>query len=58
MARVQRPNVIERRMSRLLRKPPTVKAAAGVIVTATVGVVVLGAIVMRLIDDEEFRASG
>lgn len=34
------------------------KAAAGVIVTATVGVVVLGAIVMRLIDDEEFRASG
>jgi hypothetical protein len=47
MARVQRPNVFERRMSRLLRKPPSVQAAAGVIVTATVGVVVIGGIVMR-----------
>ena len=51
--RVPRPNLIERRTSRFLRQPPSVRTAAGVIVTATV-VVVGGGILMRLLDHQEY----
>lgn len=54
MARIGRPNVLERRMSRFLRSPPSVRTAASVIVTATAAVVVLGGVAMRLLDHEEY----
>jgi len=52
--RVARPNLIEHRMSRFLREPPSVRTAASVIVTATVVVVVAGGILMRVVDHEEY----
>src|SRR5512133_2302367 len=54
MSRIPRPNPIERRMSRILREPPSVRTAAGVIVTATAVVVVVGGILMRLLDHDEY----
>jgi voltage-gated potassium channel len=47
-------NVIERRMSRFLSEPPSVRTAAGVIVTATTAVVVGGGVLMRLLDHGEY----
>jgi voltage-gated potassium channel len=52
--RVARPNLIERRMSRVLREPPSVRTAASVIVTATAVVVVVGGVLMRVIDHSEY----
>jgi voltage-gated potassium channel len=52
--RVARPNLIERRMSRFLREPPSVRMAASVIVTATAVVVVVGGVLMRVLDHEEY----
>jgi voltage-gated potassium channel len=54
MPRVARPNLIERRMSRFLREPPSVRMAASVIVTATAVVVVVGGVLMRVLDHEEY----
>ena len=54
MPRVARPNLIERRMSRFLREPPSVRTAAGVIVAATASVVVGGGVLMRLLDHDEY----
>jgi voltage-gated potassium channel len=54
MARVARPNPIERRMSRFLREPASVRTAASVIVTATAVVVVLGGVLMRVLDHHEY----
>jgi voltage-gated potassium channel len=54
LARVKRPNLIERRMSRFLREPPSVRTAVSVIVTATAIVVVGGGVLMRLLDHEEY----
>jgi voltage-gated potassium channel len=51
-----RPNLIERRMSRVLREPPSVKSAAGVIVTATAVVVVVGGVLMRVLDHSEYAS--
>jgi voltage-gated potassium channel len=56
MKTVPRPNLIERRMSRFLREPPSVRTAAGVIVTATALVVVGGGILMRLLDHDEYAS--
>jgi voltage-gated potassium channel len=47
-------NVIERRMTRFLSEPPSVRTAAGVIVTATTVVVVAGGVLMRLLDHGEY----
>jgi voltage-gated potassium channel Kch len=52
--RVARPNLIERRMSRVLREPPSVRTAASVIVTATAVVVVVGGVLMRILDHSEY----
>ena len=49
-----RANLIERKMSRFLREPPSVRTAASVIVTATAVVVVVGGILMRVLDHEEY----
>jgi voltage-gated potassium channel Kch len=54
VSRISRPNLIERRMTHLLREPPSVRTAAGVIVTATVLVVVGGGVLMRLLDHDEY----
>ena len=42
-------------MSRFLRQPPSVQTAAGVIVTATAVVVVVGGVLMRVLDHHEYR---
>jgi voltage-gated potassium channel len=54
VSQIPRPNLIERRMSSLLREPPSVRTAAGVIVTATAIVVVGGGVLMRLLDHDEY----
>jgi voltage-gated potassium channel Kch len=50
-----RPSLIERRMSKFLREPPSIKGAAATIVSATFGVVVLSGIAMRLFDHTEYK---
>jgi voltage-gated potassium channel len=47
-------NLIERRVTRFMREPPSVRNAAGVIVIATAVVVVGGGVLIRLIDSEEY----
>lgn len=47
-------NVVERRMTKFMREPPSVRLAAGVIVSATVIVVVLGGVMMRVLDHAEY----
>jgi voltage-gated potassium channel len=54
MSRIPRPNPIERRMSRILREPPSVRTAAGVIVSATAIVVVGGGLLMWVLDHDEY----
>ena len=49
-----RPNPIERRLSRFLREPPSIRIAASVIVTATALVVVGGGILIRVLDHREY----
>jgi voltage-gated potassium channel len=49
-----RRNPIERRMSKLLREPPSVRLAASVIVTATAIVVVGAGILIRVLDHSEY----
>jgi voltage-gated potassium channel Kch len=51
-------NVVERRLSRFLREPPTVRAAAGVIVTATTVVVVGAGVLIRILDSDEYPSVG
>ena len=48
-------NLIERRMTKFMRSPPSVRLAASVIVTATLLVVVLGGVMMRLFDHAEYK---
>ena len=47
-------NVIERRMSKFLARPPSVRLAANVIVTATLVIVVVGGTMMRVLDHKEY----
>jgi voltage-gated potassium channel len=49
-------NLIERRMSKFLREPPSVRLAANVIVLATVLVVVMGGVLMRVLDHREYHS--
>ena len=51
-------NLIERRMERFLREPPSVRIAAGVIVVATTAVVVGAGVLISLIDNEEYPNIG
>lgn len=51
-----RPNLIERRMSKFLREPPSVRIAASVIVMATTLVVVGGGILIRVLDHKEYSS--
>jgi voltage-gated potassium channel Kch len=45
-------------MSRFQREPPSIRLAAGVIVTATAVITVLGGVLMRLLDSEEYPTLG
>jgi voltage-gated potassium channel len=47
-------NVIERRLERFMRQPPSVRNAAGVIVVATAVVVIGAGVLITLIDNEEY----
>jgi voltage-gated potassium channel Kch len=47
-------NIVERRMSKFMREPPSIRSAASVIVTATASVVVLGGVLMRFLDHQEY----
>jgi voltage-gated potassium channel len=51
---VARPRLAEREMSRFLHKPISVRSAANVIVLVTFAVVVLGGILMRVLDGDEY----
>jgi voltage-gated potassium channel Kch len=51
---VARLGVVERRTTRFLSEPPSVRTSAGVIVTATTVVVVAGGVLMRLLDHREY----
>jgi voltage-gated potassium channel len=51
-------NPIERRLERFLRQPPSVRNAAGVIVVATLLVVVGAGIAVTLLDREEYPDVG
>src|SRR4051812_4885426 len=51
-------NPIERRMSRFLREPVSVRNAASVIVTATAIVVAIGGVLMRVFDHREYPNVG
>ncbi len=52
--KVSRPNLIERRMTKFMREPPSVRLAANVIVTATGLIVVGGGVLMRVFDHSEY----
>jgi voltage-gated potassium channel len=51
-----RPNLIERRMSKFLRQPPSIRLAASVIVTATALIVVGGGVLIRVVDHHEYSS--
>jgi voltage-gated potassium channel len=51
-------NVIERRLERFSREPPSVRNAAGVIVIATTVVVVGAGVLITLIDHDEYPTVG
>ena len=45
-------------MSRFLREPPSIRIAASVIVTATLLITVVGGVLMRLLDGDEYPSIG
>jgi voltage-gated potassium channel len=54
--RVRPANLIERRMTKFMHSPPSVRLAAQVIVTATLLIVVVGGVVMRFFDHSEYSS--
>jgi len=51
-------NLLERRVARFLKEPPSVRGAAGVIVTATALVVVGAGFLITLVDEKEYPNLG
>ncbi|MFL5942085.1 MAG: potassium channel family protein [Gaiellaceae bacterium] len=49
-------NLVERRMTRFMHSPPSVRLAASVIVTATSLIVVVGGILMRVVDHSDYSS--
>jgi voltage-gated potassium channel len=49
-------SLFERRMSKFLREPPSVRLAANVIVTATALVVAVGGVLIRFVDHKEYSS--
>jgi voltage-gated potassium channel len=56
MPGVRRPNLVERRMSRFVREPVSVRSAASVIVTATLVIVVVSGVAIRALDGDEYTS--
>ena len=56
MPSVPRPDLIEREMNRFLREPVSVRNAARVIVVATLLIVVVSGVAIRLIDHHEYSS--
>jgi voltage-gated potassium channel len=56
MPGVPRPNLIERRLSRFLREPVSVRSATSVIVVATLVIVVVGGAAIRALDHHEYAS--
>ena len=56
MPSVPRPNLIERRLTRFLREPVSVRSAAGVIVVATAVVVTISGVAIRALDSREYSS--
>jgi voltage-gated potassium channel len=56
MPGVPRPNLVERRLSRFLREPVSVRGATSVIMTATVVIVVAGGAAIRALDHHEYAS--
>ena len=54
MDEAKRPNLVDRRMAKFLREPPSIRMAASVIVTATAVVVVGGGVLIRVLDHSEY----
>ena len=54
MPSVPRPNLVERRLSRFLREPVSVRSAASVIVVATAVIVVVSGVAIRVLDRDEY----
>jgi voltage-gated potassium channel len=51
-------NLLERRVARFLTEPPSIREAAGVIVTATAVVVVGAGFLITLVDEKEYSNLG
>ncbi len=49
-------SLIERRMSKFLREPPSVRLAASVIVTATLLIVTIGGVLIRIVDHSAYKS--
>ncbi len=56
MPKISRPDVIERRMTRFLHEPVSVRNAASVIVGVTLLIVVAGGVVIRILDHDEYSS--
>jgi voltage-gated potassium channel len=56
MPGVRRPNLIERRLSRFMRDPASVRNAASVIVGATAAIVIVGGVAIRALDSHEYAS--
>ena len=52
--RIAQLNPIERRMSKFLRQPPSIKSAAAAIVTVTTIIVVASGVLIRVLDHREY----
>jgi voltage-gated potassium channel len=56
MPSVPRPNLVERRLSRFLREPVSVRSAASVIVVATAVIVIVSGVAIRSLDPHEYTS--
>jgi voltage-gated potassium channel len=55
---MRRPNLVEQRLERVMREPPSVRLAASVIVSVTTVVVVGAGVLIRVIDHDEYPNIG
>ena len=56
MPKISRPDVIERRLTRFLHEPVSVRNAASVIVGVTLLIVVAGGVAIRILDHDEYSS--
>ena len=56
MPKISRPDLIERRMTRFLREPVSVRNAASLIVLVTLLIVFAGGVAIRILDHDEYSS--